>query len=681
MNFLYPQFLWALFAVLVPIIIHLFNFKKFKKIYFSDLKLLKEVEMETSKKSNLKHLLILLARILAISALVFAFAQPYFTSDTIENTQGEKVVSVYVDNSFSMNNVAQEFSLLDKAKEQAEAIANQFEQSDKFLLVTNDFEPKHQKCVTQNEFIELVRDIESSSKTRKLSQIDQKQQDFLQKEGGNKLSYFISDFQKSTSNLPSLRNDSSLDTKFVHLSPEIIGNVYIDSVWFETPVRTVNRKEILKAKLINSTEEDIQVKIDLWLNGKIEGFVNQDVVANSSAEVALNYQVANTGVVEGKLKISEYPNPVSTFDDEFYFSYLLKDSAQIIVINKNSKYLDNKSGNINQLFKNDTYFYVQNQSVSSIDYSKFNQANLIIINQLNEFASGLVSQLLAYMETGGSVVVFPGAETKLNSINELLLGMNAGRFDRLDTVSTKVTYLNFEHPVFVDVFSKIPKNIDLPKVSNSYKFSLSPHARVEKLMRLQSGNQFLSKFSVGNGNGYVFTVPLSKEFSNLTSHSVFVTTLLRIAESSGVSQATNQWITENSVSIKDQNRELGTVHITNLQKEIDVIPEIQSTRGELKLFIPESVNVAGNYKIVTDDKNLGAFGFNYDRKESDFNSFTVSELKDVVGEGKVIDASQLNLSQKGAESLVETETKWWKLFIMLALLFIAIEIALIKWMQ
>ena len=80
MNFLYPQFLWALLAIAIPIIIHLFNFKKFKKVYFSDLRLLKEVEMETSKKSNLKHLLILLSRILAIAALVFAFAQPFFPS-------------------------------------------------------------------------------------------------------------------------------------------------------------------------------------------------------------------------------------------------------------------------------------------------------------------------------------------------------------------------------------------------------------------------------------------------------------------------------------------------------------------------------------------------------------------------------------------------------------------------
>ena len=225
MNFLYPQFLWALLAIAIPIIIHLFNFKRFKKVYFSDLKLLKEVEMETSKKSNLKHLLILLARILAIAALVFAFAQPYFTKNNKGTAQGEKLVSIYLDNSFSMNNVAQEFTLLDKAKEQAENIAGLYKQSDKFQLITNDFESKHQRFVTRQEFVDLVQEVTTSAVTRKLSQVEQKQLDFLNKEGGqNKLGYYISDFQKTTTNLDELKQDSTLTTNFVHLTPELTGN-------------------------------------------------------------------------------------------------------------------------------------------------------------------------------------------------------------------------------------------------------------------------------------------------------------------------------------------------------------------------------------------------------------------------------------------------------------------------
>ncbi|MDA9261914.1 BatA domain-containing protein [Flavobacteriales bacterium] len=684
MNFLYPQFLWALLAIAIPIIIHLFNFKRFKKVYFSDLKLLKEVEMETSKKSNLKHLLILLSRILAIAAIVFAFAQPYFTKNNVDTSQGEKIVSVYLDNSFSMNNVAQEFTLLDKAKEQAENIANLYEQSDKFQLITNDFELKHQRFVTQQEFKDLVQEVSISSVTRKLSQVEQKQLDFLNKEQGqNKFGYYISDFQKSTSDLDDLKQDSTLTTNFVHLTPELTGNVFIDSVWFDSPIRVVNKKESLSAKIVNNSEDDIQVKVELFINGTSEGFMNQDISSNSSSEIKLNFSINSPGIVNAKLLISEYPNPVSTFDDEFYFSYLLDETAKVLVINENSSYLDNKSGNINQLFNNDSYFKLKNSSAGSIDYSEFGTSNVIILNGLNELSSGLVSELMKYTEAGGTIVYFPGNKLNLNSANELLLALEAGLFLNKDTTNTKVNFLDFEHPMFKDVFEKIPKNIDLPVVFNSYKLSVTSRSRVEKLMKLQSGNDFLSKFNYKNGSLYLFTVPLDKDFSNLTRHSVFVTSLLRIVENSGSKQLLSQLISNKTVSLKDENYNQKSLRIKNDNLEIDFIPETQLNRGELKLFLPEEVTQAGNYEIENEDKVVGCFGLNYERLESYFESFTIPEIKSLVGNSNtsVIDASADSVGNSDSAQLYEKETKWWKLFILLALIFVAIEILIIKLMK
>ena len=684
MNFLYPQFLWALLAIAIPIIIHLFNFKKFKKVYFSDLKLLKEVEMETSKKSNLKHLLILLSRILAIAALVFAFAQPYFTKNKKGASQGEKLVSVYLDNSFSMNNVAQEFTMLDKAKEQAENIANLYKQSDKFQLITNDFELKHQRFVTRQEFKDLVQEVSSSSVTRKLSQVEQKQLDFLNKEPSqNKIGYYVSDFQKSTADIEELKQDSTLTTNFVHLSPELTGNVLIDSVWFDSPIRVMKKKENLSAKIVNNSEDDIQVKVELFLNGASEGFMNQDISANSSSEINLNYSINSPGIVKAKLLISEYPNPVSTFDDAFYFSYLLDETAKVLVINENSTFLNNTSGNINQLFKNDGYFKVKNSSSGSIDYSEFGTSNVIILNGLNELSSGLVSELMKYTEAGGTVVYFPGNKLNLNSTNEFLLALEAGRFMKKDTTNTKVNFLDFQHPMFKDVFEKIPKNIDLPVVSNSYRLSVSSRSRVEKLMKLQSGNDFLSKFNYKNGSLYLFTVPLDKEFSNLSSHSVFVTSLLRIVENSGSKQMLSQLISNETISLKDKNYNLESLSIKNEKLGIDFIPETQRNRGELKLFLPKEVTEAGNYIIENEGKPMGCFGLNYDRQESYFESYSILELEKRIinSNSSVIDASMNSLGNSDSKKLYEKETKWWKLFILLALVFIALEILIIKLMK
>ena len=102
MKFVHPGFLWALFALAIPIIIHLFNFRRYKVIYFSSLKFIKHVDQQTRSTQKLKHLLILALRLLAITALVLAFAQPYFPVERSGNGGGKPVLAIYIDNSFSM---------------------------------------------------------------------------------------------------------------------------------------------------------------------------------------------------------------------------------------------------------------------------------------------------------------------------------------------------------------------------------------------------------------------------------------------------------------------------------------------------------------------------------------------------------------------------------------------------
>src|SRR3954463_6868420 len=104
MSFLYPLFLFGLLAISIPIIIHLFNFQKPKKVLFTNVKFLKVVKENTSNKLKLKHLLILLSRICFIIFLVLAFAQPFIESKNSEDLKGDQQVSLYLDNSFSMEN-------------------------------------------------------------------------------------------------------------------------------------------------------------------------------------------------------------------------------------------------------------------------------------------------------------------------------------------------------------------------------------------------------------------------------------------------------------------------------------------------------------------------------------------------------------------------------------------------
>ena len=97
-----PLFLIGLVAVAIPVIVHLFNFRRYKKVYFSNVERLEQLQSETRRQSTLRQLLIMFARILAIVFLVLAFARPVIPNRNSAMRSGSNDISIFIDNSFSM---------------------------------------------------------------------------------------------------------------------------------------------------------------------------------------------------------------------------------------------------------------------------------------------------------------------------------------------------------------------------------------------------------------------------------------------------------------------------------------------------------------------------------------------------------------------------------------------------
>lgn len=679
MKFLYPQFLWALLAIAIPIVIHLFNFRKFKKVYFSNLQMLKQVELETNKRSKLKHLLILLARILAIACLVFAFAQPYFPKQNEELVAGKKSVSVYIDNSFSMYAQTNDGDLLYLAKQKATQIANSFKPTDEFQLLTNDFEGKHQRFVSREDFLSFVDEVKESSATRLISEVQEKQIDALKNSASSSQTAFVlSDFQKSTCDIANLTVDSNIVTNAVQFKANLNSNIYVDSVWFENPIRQINKDETVKVKVVNSSLENAQVRLELIINDQTKSFSNVLVEANSFAETNLTFKSREEGIKACEIKISEYPNPTILYDDSYYFSYLLDKKASVLAINESAEYNDTTKGNINQLFNLDDYFKLTNVSVGNVNYAEISNYNLIILNGINSVSSGLQNELLKYVSAGGDVVVFPGMNADIKSYNEFLLSLNIGRIEKKDTANTKVSYLNYNHPLYKSVFEDEPKNIDLPKVFTHYPLTKNAKSRSEQLMSLQNGDDFLAVFTKDNGKVYFYSVSLNESFSNLGSHSIFVATMLRIAENSGIQKRMSYTLNGDPVIIKDKNYKLEDLHINKGQGNNDFIPEAQRQRGDVALYVSNQISESGNYEIYNKEELIGAFGLNYDRKESDLTTFNEDDLVSLLKDKNIILSSVADKKDVVSASTYSASSKLWKWLIVFALMFIAIEILLIK---
>src|SRR5665213_1757526 len=258
MKFVNPLFLFALFSLAIPIIVHLFNFRKFKRVFFTNVRFLKEVRQDTQARNKLKHLLILACRLLSVFFLVCAFAQPYLPRENGAVHTGDKVISVYIDNSFSMDAVGKNGTLLDEAKKDAREIVAAYKPSDRFQILTNDFEGRHQRLVNREEFLDLVDQVQSSPSVKTLSEITKRQQDALNNAdgilSGNKQAFLISDFQKTISDFNLIKTDTAIRFRPVPVIAQNRNNIWIDSLWFATPVRQLNAQEVLHIRLKSNSD-------------------------------------------------------------------------------------------------------------------------------------------------------------------------------------------------------------------------------------------------------------------------------------------------------------------------------------------------------------------------------------------------------------------------------------------
>jgi hypothetical protein len=685
MSFIYPAFLFALSAIAIPIIIHLFNFRKYKTVYFSNVRFLKEVKQETQAKSKLKHLLVLLARILFIVFLVLTFTQPFIPVQHSKVVPGNKAISIFIDNSFSMDAVNKNGTLLDEAKKRALEIVDAYKPSDRFQLLTNDFEGKHQRLVNKEEFSEWLDEVKISPATRQLSEISSRAFDVLQQSGNaSKTLFILSDFQKSITDINNIKNDDKIKVNLIPLTAADKSNVYIDTCWFETPVRQYNQLEKLHVRIKNNSDKELENNsIKLFINNIQKTPASFNAEKNSEAEVVLSFSSKEAGIQHCRIEISDYP---VTFDDKFYFSFTVAKTISVLSIDPAA--MTTGSPYLNKLFGEDSLFLFKNVQENQLDYSSLASYNLIVINELKNISSGLSQELKRFMDNGGSVLLFPPADADLNSYKEFSLLTRSSWFERYDTLNTKVDKINLDHDIYKDVFDKrtfSASNLDLPKVSAHYTFIRNTRNTEEYLLKLQNGDVFFSMNSVGKGKLYLCSSGLNNESGNFSRHAIFVPTLYKIAMHSMQTQSLFHTIGNNE-SIKTNKNITGenVYHIKSLKGDFDIIPEHKVIDFKTEIMPHDQITEAGNFNLFADKELIAGIAFNYNRNESSLNYYNSDELKDQITKHNYLNINILESTEKKlTQTLTELDQgkKLWKLCLVLALLFLALEVILLRFMK
>lgn len=690
MKFVHPEILWGLAATAIPIIVHLFNFRKFKKVMFSNVAFLNEIQHETKSKSKLKHLLILMSRIFAIICLVGAFAQPYFPTSENDVILGDKAVSIYIDNSFSNEAKSGSGMLLDIAKNKAIQIVEAHAASDKFQLLTNDFEGRHQRFVGIEEIVQLIQEVQLSPTVRTLSEVVSRQNDLLVKaEQKSKVSYLLTDLQQNAMDFEQTRPDSSVVYRIIPGNSILADNISIDSIWFDSPIRQLNQVEKLNVRLTNHSEnEKTNVNLSLRINDQQKSVASVSAPANGFVDVELSFTNTESGIKNCVVSIDDYP---VSFDNNFYFDYKVADKINILhILGSNS---NQGQSAVRIIFGDDPYFSLQEISATAVDFSRLGEHDFILLNSIENLSSGLVLELVKFVENGGSVLVLPAKELDItsydNMFNQFGLGNLQGKMNFGYSPGNPVNFIDYNHYLLKGVIQQKANNnekTDFPNVAAYYKLSLSDRSNASDIIRMQSGDPFFVISKKGNGQFMTFGVSTDKEESTLLNHSLFPTLLLRAAESS-VRQKQLSFVLGKETKVSLPNLTIdgeSTFKIISKTEQGEVIPEHRNTTNSTEVFIPLELRQSGQYNLVLGDSLRDVFSMNYDRRESDLSAFTTDAINDWIVSQDLKNVSIVESDDEGIGKIatdLNDGKKMWYTLIVWTLIFLAIEILLIKYLK
>jgi len=664
-----PQLLYFLFAIAIPILIHLFNFRKHKTIYFSSIRFLKEIKEENKKISNLKNILILLCRILAIAFLVLAFSKPYIP---IKNQQKTENIFIYIDNSLSMDANFGEGNLIEIAKEKARKIIQSYPAESNFYLITNDFRVQHNSNYTAEVVLDYIDVIIPSAFNKSINQIIGKQQSIINEDSHL---YYISDLQESTTLLSNLKNiNSSTQLFIIPVKTQEVRNVCIDSCYINSPVFTSNNEISLHVIVSNKGNENITDEV-IFLNineqQKSQQYIS--LLPNEKRTITFNFSTNNTKIISGEIRTND--SPIS-FDNSLFFSFLRTDKVNVYCINQSK---ENKA--INTLFNTDTsLFNFYSSQVNNINFNTLMNQDLIIINEVEKINSGLISSMIDFAKNGGSIAIIPPLNKALINYNKSLnsLGLNSLSEKENSLLGLKISNLNLDHPLFNNVFKGKAEKLNFPLVKQYY-YMQNNHKR-NRILSLENNKDFLVSFSKGKGVIYQFASPLQSEFTTLTSHALFVPIFINIATSSiQVNSLYNILGKTNDFKSNYTNSSNDLPHLTTAN--IDIIPTLRTINSEQLYNTNNQIHTNGIYDLKYSNLLVDKIAFNYNTIESENSPLSTNQIKEFfirnsIANASIIDNSTATLSSKIKEQ--QNDKEFWKIALLISLLFFAIEILLIK---
>ena len=643
MQFKHPELLYFLFLLIIPILVHLFQLRRFKKAYFTNVRFLKALTLQTRKSSKIKKWLLLAARLLLLTCIIFAFAQPFFKAKDSNNASNE--MYIVLDNSFSMQAKGQKGELLQRA---IQDLLESAPEEMNFSLITNsetfwNTDIKSIRTALQN----LKYSANTINPEQLLAQINTRKTVY------DKDIIIVTDAvglqQKQLKGI-----GEGTNAYFIVPTAEQKNNISVDSVYIKQTLD--NFYEIgISLKSFGDNAKDIPTA--LYNKNKL---VAKTLVQFDAQKKDISFTIPKEDF-NGYVLITDNALP---YDNKLFFSISKPEKINVIGIGDAEK-----SGFLSRIYTNDEFNFT-NFTLETLDYNLLEKQDAIVLNELKEIPQSLQTTLKSFVEKGGNLVVIPSNETAIANMNSFLSNFGAMQFKSLQETKKLVTKINFNHPLFQSVFEKKIDNFQYPETKNSFT--------LQSALPVALGYEDQSAFLTGISNPisavYVFSAAINKQNSNFQNSPLIVPTFYNMAQSSRKTGILARTIGDNTPFLVDatlSKDEILSLSDSGESTAAPFIPIQQILNNKVKLTFNDYPEQAGNYGIFKQQDIIKNISFNYARTESDLtnpNTDAISAFKTATSFETVFETLHAN----------RTDNQIWKWFVILTLLFLVLEIFIQK---
>lgn len=642
MHFKQPEILYFLFLLIVPILVHLFQLRRFKKEYFTNVRFLKALSIQTRKSSKIKKWLLLATRLLLLTCIILAFAQPFFESKDSKNAHNE--MYIILDNSFSMQAKGKKGELLKRAVQE---LLEETPENVNFSLLTN----------TDNYWNTDIKTIRTELQNLKYSATPFQLDNIIAKVKAHKSAFkkdivIITDGVGLTQNqLKNIGTDNI--PYFIIPKAEQKNNVSIDSVFIKQTLDDFYELSIIST---NYGEDLKPVSMALYNQNKL---IAKTIVNFKNKKETINFTIPKQAF-HGFVSIED--NDLG-YDNKLFFSISKIKKINVISIGEMDK-----SNFLARIYTNDEFNY-QNYSLGTLDYNSIDKQDAIVLNEINEIPQALQTTLKSFVYKGGNLIVIPSETTVIPNINTFLNTFGNIQFKSLESEEKQITKINFNHPLFADVFENKVANFQYPKTKKEFAISSASPT----VLSYEDQSPFLIALKNKVSSVLLFSAPLNTLNSNFQQSPLIVPVFYKMALSKQNNGINANTIGDNSPYLVDVLLSKDNI-LTIKNPEEQFIPVQQILNNKVQMFFNDYPEKAGNYSIYNQKTLVENISFNYPRTESNLdltNESLVSNYKTSDSISTIFDTLQTSRS----------DNQIWKWFIIFALLFLAIEMAIIKFVK